>query len=289
MSDQLIQHVSDTAFWVAYYRALEGQRKNPLFSDPLAEVLAGDRGRAIAQQMGHPRIMKWALALRTYVIDSMLIEQIRDGVDTVINLGAGLDTRPYRMDLPSHLQWIEVDFPGVIEFKNARLQHEKPRCQLQRISCDLSQRPERREIFKRLNDSSQRALILTEGVVLYLSEEDAGPLAQDLHEQPHFMYWITDYYSRFLMRLYQLGYIKSHMPQEAPFRFNPKNWEHFYEARGWRLKRMHYLSEVGDVIGRPMAMPWTGRIVWPFMGRKKQKAIRRMLGYGLLQREGVNT
>ncbi|MDE3110116.1 MAG: class I SAM-dependent methyltransferase, partial [Acidobacteriota bacterium] len=46
-----MQHVSDTAFWVAHYRAIEGERPDALFHDPLAGVLAGERGRNIAEHM----------------------------------------------------------------------------------------------------------------------------------------------------------------------------------------------------------------------------------------------
>ncbi len=33
----------------------------------------------------------------------------------VVNLAAGLDTRPYRMALPAALQWSEVDLPGILK------------------------------------------------------------------------------------------------------------------------------------------------------------------------------
>jgi len=45
MTDTLIENVSDTAFWVAHYRAFETERADALFHDPLAGLLAGDRGK----------------------------------------------------------------------------------------------------------------------------------------------------------------------------------------------------------------------------------------------------
>jgi len=35
----------------------------------------------------------------------------------VVNLAAGLDARPYRMSLPASLQWIEVDLPEILAYK----------------------------------------------------------------------------------------------------------------------------------------------------------------------------
>ena len=57
--------------------------------------------------------------------DHLILEQIGLGVDMVVNLACGLDTRPLRMNLPSHLQWIEVDLPGILDYKEALLGSEK--------------------------------------------------------------------------------------------------------------------------------------------------------------------
>jgi O-methyltransferase involved in polyketide biosynthesis len=44
-----IEHVTDTAFWVASYRALESERPDALFRDPLAGLLSGEKGKQIAR------------------------------------------------------------------------------------------------------------------------------------------------------------------------------------------------------------------------------------------------
>ena len=84
-TDPLISHVSDTARWVATYRAVESARPDALFDDPLADRLAGQRDRAIVAAA--PRTIRngWWLVARTKVIDDVVIEAIGDGCDKVLN------------------------------------------------------------------------------------------------------------------------------------------------------------------------------------------------------------
>src|SRR3569623_650258 len=93
-----INHVTDTALWVAVYRARETERPDALFRDPLASKLAGERGRLIESKMSQGKYVNWSLAIRTVVIDKFVHEAVVRGFDTIVNLGAGLDTRPYRLD-----------------------------------------------------------------------------------------------------------------------------------------------------------------------------------------------
>ena len=88
------------------------------------------------------------VVIRTCVIDDFIQHAIAQGVDAIVNLGAGLDTRPYRMDLPESLLWIEVDYPRVIEFKDERLAGQHPRCKLERVPLDLAKSAERASCSK---------------------------------------------------------------------------------------------------------------------------------------------
>ena len=103
-----IHDVSDTAFWIAYHRALESERPDALFHDPFAKRLAGERGRRISESMPTSRIVAWTVALRTRIIDDYIVAALHAGIDTVLCLGAGLDARPYRMPLPAEVRWIEA-------------------------------------------------------------------------------------------------------------------------------------------------------------------------------------
>ena len=61
------------------------------------------------------------MVIRTLIIDDLIQKAVVAGADTVVNLGAGLDARPYRMALPESLRWIEVDYPQVIDWKADKL------------------------------------------------------------------------------------------------------------------------------------------------------------------------
>ena len=90
----------DTALLAAGWRAMESSRSDALFDDPLAAGLAGESGLRIAATLPDGA---WVVAIRTVVIDGFVRSAIASPVDTIINIGAGLDTRPYRMELPSSL------------------------------------------------------------------------------------------------------------------------------------------------------------------------------------------
>src|SRR5262245_57180702 len=101
-----ISSVSDTARWVALYRAMESDRPDALFRDPFARRLAGPAGEKIVASLPGGRRWDWPMIVRTAVMDEIILRLVNeDGVDTVLNLAAGLDARPYRLDLPRSLRW----------------------------------------------------------------------------------------------------------------------------------------------------------------------------------------
>ena len=88
-----IRNVSDTALWVATYRAMETERKDALFHDPYARRLGGARGQAIVDALPDGSQTSWPLVVRTYVMDDIVNRLVKKGVRTVLNLAAGLDAR----------------------------------------------------------------------------------------------------------------------------------------------------------------------------------------------------
>ncbi|HZO21652.1 MAG TPA: SAM-dependent methyltransferase [Steroidobacteraceae bacterium] len=283
-----IRDVSDTAFWIAWHRALESERPDALFRDPFAARLAGERGKAISEAMPTSTIVAWTVVLRTRIIDDFIAFAIESGTDTILNLGAGLDARPYRMGLPETLRWIEADYPHIIDYKEDSLRAETPHCRLERVKIDLADESARRELLKRVNAEARGVLILTEGVVPYLTNDAVASLAEDLREMRRAHYWIVDYFSEKALRYRQRKRINRAM-QNAPFRFRPGDWFAFFSRYGWKLKEVRYFIDEGQRLGRPIPLPRRLQLVMAvsrlFTPKRRLEAMRQFAGYTLLEQE----
>jgi methyltransferase (TIGR00027 family) len=231
--EPLIRNISDTARWVAVYRARESDRPDAVFRDPFARRLAGERGEQIADSMPLGRDNAWSMVTRTYLIDQFVTDQVRQGVDMVVNLAAGLDARPYRMQLPSSLRWIEVDLPEILDYKENILRDEKPVCALERFRLDLSNLEARRALFTKLGSQARKALVITEGLIIYLTADAVAALAQDLAAPPSFHSWILDIASPGLLRMLQKK-MTAQLNQAAPFKFAPDEGPDFFRRYGWK-------------------------------------------------------
>jgi methyltransferase (TIGR00027 family) len=281
-----ISHVSDTAFWVAMHRAEESKRPDALFQDPLVDLLTGEKGKSVAEIMKKSTAWKysyWTVVIRTCLIDELIQTYITNGSRCIINLGAGLDTRPYRLNLPPDTQWFELDFPDIIEHKKKALSHLQPNFNLQHISVDLSEHDARKETLAHLNSVVKSALILTEGVVPYLTEEQVKDLATDLKTQPNFTYWITEYYSPKIYPKIQAQAFQKRLGS-APFRFFPPDCLDFYTNHGWPVKELHYLYDEGEKHNRPFPLPWFFKVIKPFVNQEKFRKDVRVTGYVVLEK-----
>lgn len=254
-----IENISDTAFWIAGYRAQETERPDAVFRDPLAAKLAGQRGRDMVATTPHTEAMAFAMVVRTTAIDRLVDSALREGVDTVVNLAAGMDTRPYRMPLPHHLSWIEADLPALIQYKNETLKDEAPRCRLQRCAVDLADEAARRSFFRSLEDTAKKALVLSEGLIGYLTAAQAAALSTDLYRCPPVRFWIQDYSRGKMRNNRQSRKMVKEKLRRAPLRFDVKEPIPFFEGHGWRVKENIYILDEADRIGRklPLLFPWS--------------------------------
>jgi methyltransferase (TIGR00027 family) len=233
-NEPLIRNISDTARWVAAYRAHETVRPDALFRDPYASRLAGERGEQIAASMPFQAKNSWPFVARTYSFDFFVTQLVKEGVDTVINLAAGLDARPYRMALPPTLKWFEVDLPGILDYKEEILKDEKSVCVLERIRLDLSDVSARRELFADLGRKASRALILTEGLIGYMSPDEVGTFARDLAAPASFQHWVNDFGSPGLLKMLQKRIGSQLDAAGSPLKFGPPEGPAFFERFGWK-------------------------------------------------------
>jgi methyltransferase (TIGR00027 family) len=233
-TEPLVRNISDTACWAAVYRARETDRPDALFRDPFARRLAGARGEQIADTLPEGNQNTWSWVMRTLLFDRIIREQVDRGVDLVLNLAAGLDSRPYRMALPARLQWVEVDLPEILARKEEVLAAEKPVCALERVRLDLADASARRELFARLAQRARRILAVCEGLMIYLTRDEAAALAQDLAAPASSRLWALDLGSPGLLRLLQKNWNPQLGVGGAALKFAPEEGPGFFMPYGWK-------------------------------------------------------
>jgi methyltransferase (TIGR00027 family) len=245
-----IRNISDTAHWAAVYRARETERPGGLFRDLFARRLAGERGERIFAALPARERNEWAWVMRTFLFDQFITDQVARGLEMVVNLAAGLDARPYRMPLPSSLVWIEVDLPDILAYKEVVLKNETPACRLERVRLDLSNLQERRALFAQLGRRAGMALIITEGLLIYLSPDEVGVLAKDLAAPPGFKRWALDLVSPGLLRMMRKRIGSQLNRASAPFKFGPEEGPEFFIPYGWRPGEVRSIAKTALRTGR---------------------------------------
>ena len=164
-------------------------------------------------------------------MDDVIIDAIADGCDRVLNLAAGLDTRPYRLDLPPDFTWIEADLPELLAEKEQALADETPRCRLTRHAVDLADSAARDAFLNEELAGAQKALVLTEGLLMYLEDSDVRALSAAF-TRPEIAWWMFDLSGPGLQK--RMNKRTRGMMNSAPFKFAPANGVAYFEDLGWR-------------------------------------------------------
>ena len=279
-----IKNVSDTAKWVAEYRAMETDRPDAIFHDPYARRLAGTEGARIVDSMKQGRALAWPMIVRTAVFDEIIIERVGGGVDLVLNLAAGLDARPWRLDLPPTLRWVDVDLPGILGHKVEEMKNERPRCKYEPVMLDLADVPKRRALFSQLGAQSRQTLVVSEGLLIYLEPERVADLARDLHAQPSFRWWLIDIASPRLLKYSERSWGDNLRRGNAPFKFAPAESTKFFEPAGWREVVFRNTADDARRLHREMKFMWFWRFLSIFSPKRVKEEFKRFAGNALLER-----
>lgn len=289
MSAVPIDDVSDTARWVAYFRALESERADALFHDTHARALAGERGRLMAERLPKGPLA-WSLAIRTKVFDELILDAIRTrGVRTVLSLAAGLDARPYRLELPAELSWVEIDLPGIVSFKQQALRDEPATCKVRRFALDLTNDAARRALFEQLSGEASQVLVVTEGFLAYLDEPSVAALACDIARYFRGATWLLENVSPAVLARLKRRWDDALRKANAEMRFAPQNGLDFFVEHGFRPLLTRSLLDEAERLGREMpmvvAIRQLSRLLPPLRRAyaRRQANLRSAVTYALLQ------
>ncbi|MGJ5675476.1 MAG: class I SAM-dependent methyltransferase [Nostochopsis sp.] len=230
-----VEHISDTAFLTALYRAMESDRLDAHFQDTHARILAGEYGEQIAQLIPNVKSVALGCAVRTCVFDELILRVIKKyTIDTVFNLGSGFDTRPYRLPLPTSISWIESDLPIVLNYKADKLGSVQPVCNLKSVPCDITDPIARQKLWQEIKTTVKQALVVTEGLLVYLTSEQVAALAIDLHAQTKFRWWVCDLASPFALQQVQNLLSETPAGGEVRMQFAPEEGVEFFRRYGWQ-------------------------------------------------------
>jgi methyltransferase (TIGR00027 family) len=282
-------NVSDTAFWIAHYRAMETKHPYPLFRDPWAAELAGTRGKKLMSELRGGKLNAWVLIMRTKVLDRFVVEGIAEhGFDTVLNLGAGLDTRAFRLPLPKNLRWFDIDQSQIVNYKRQVLGAAEPRCNYEAIIADLSSDEVRQRTIAELTQGSKRMLVITEGLLEYLPPEAVSRVARELHALPSCHTWLCNLNSEYARR--RMGsWSRKLARMNAPLRFTPDAGTAFFKKDGWHETAWASLVAEAMAYGRMPIVFWPFFYMVRFMGAVWRERISRMLGVARLERTNLGS
>jgi methyltransferase (TIGR00027 family) len=266
------------------YRAMESERPDAVFHDPYARNLAGERGAEIVRAMPRGRAMAWPMIVRTAVMDEIIVRLVGQGVRTVLNLAAGLDTRAYRLELPPSLRWFDVDLPDIISYREAHLANATPVCLHEHVAADLADDVDRALVLERAALGDGPAMAITEGLLIYLTAPQVATMASRIHGTPAVRWWLTDLGSPRLLRMLRRRWQPHLTAANAPMQFAPPEGTAFFTSFGWREAEFRSTWEESLRLHRSVPLAgfwnWVGR----FQPRRRREEARRMSGIVLLER-----
>jgi len=159
--------ITNTAFYCCGVRMQDSQGASPVCNDTYARRLLGEEGEKLFSLFQSETRANASNVTRHRVIDDIVKQALaRNPGLTIILIGAGLDSRAYRMQGGN---WIELDEPQIIQHKNERLPIAECSNPLQRIPIDHDR--ETLEEKLRKFATNEKVLVIIEGVFMYLHRE----------------------------------------------------------------------------------------------------------------------
>jgi len=198
------------------------------------------------------QLMCFGIGIRTRFLDDLVIETIaRESIEVVLSVGAGLDTRPWRLELPRDLRWIEADFPEILSFKTRAMAAEEPKCRLECVVADVTSQAQRAALFAAA--VGVPTLMITEGLLMYLSGAAVEALAADAARHG-IRRWLLDSASLDLARMMGWDARRSVENVRAPDHLQGAALLDAVRSNGWReLRFRSYSRDAAEVASERIA------------------------------------
>lgn len=182
-----MNEVNKTLF-IPLYGKSQVSRKGIILSDPTAEKIWAREGFPFKGK-SKSKWLAYNMAMRARVFDrwtEKMLEQ--DPGALVLHIGCGLDSRALRVKAP-YTNWIDGDFPDVIELRR-RYFNETEKYKMRVVNAADT------EDIRALPDSKS-AIVVLEGISMYLSKEQLNRFFQTLNEKYARLHILMDVYTEF--------------------------------------------------------------------------------------------
>lgn len=168
--------VSKTAYFCCGVRAQDARSQSPICADIFAEDFMHEEARAIFNRFSDSPKQNISNVVRSRIFQDEIARRLKiDRHLQVINIGAGFDTRAFRL---AGGHWIEIDEPAIIHEKDARLPASRCPNMLTRIPVDFGQGELDAALLR--CDPTANTLIVIEGVFMYLDKVQVVELLRTL-------------------------------------------------------------------------------------------------------------
>jgi methyltransferase (TIGR00027 family) len=226
----VLKPISKTAFYCCGVRMRDAEGPSPVCGDSYARLFMNEEGlRILAAFDDEPRPNASNVARHRVIDDIIRRELAADPKLLVVIIGAGFDTRAYRLKGGA---WVELDEPQVIAYKEERLPASECENELRRIPIDFSAES-LEEKFAPFAGRG-RALVVVEGVFMYLDEGAIRELLLTLHRLFPRHTLVCDLMNRRFFEKYGQTINKKISGMGAPFRFTVDDPERVFLEGGYR-------------------------------------------------------
>jgi len=223
--------ISKTAFYCCGVRMQDAESSNPICGDVYAKRFMNDEGRRILETFKDEVRPNSSNVARHRIIDDLLREELRAKPDLrIVIIGAGFDSRAYRL---KGGRWVELDEPQVVAYKNELLSPATCDNPLDRVAIDFSNE----SVEEKLSSfaTTDRAVVVIEGVFMYLEEEVIRQLLQTLRRLFPRHKLICDLMSRAFFEKYGRTIHQKITGLGASFKFTEKTPEKLFLDNNYEL------------------------------------------------------
>ncbi|GAA1015226.1 putative polyketide synthase protein [Acrocarpospora pleiomorpha] len=163
----------ETMLATLYARAVDSRAKRPILNDQEA-ARAVERIEYDFRRTGINAMTAAGVALRARQLDDWTKEFLAAHPEaTVLHLACGLDTRVQRLDRPSTIRWIDVDYPEVLDLRNRLL--PQPSGDYRTIATSVTDQEWLTEV-----PADRPTAVVFEGLSMYLRKDQGKSLIQRL-------------------------------------------------------------------------------------------------------------